>query len=161
MKINRRKNIPIKKEPEELILLTQTYLKPIKFKEMDVVKAIQETDGYITYTAKKLKCTYNTLKNFIEKSKTCQEALLVAKECILDLAEKTLVDKMRDGNLDATKFYLTSKGKERGYGNPEVDIVKFAKPITFNYRPVITTVTNEVKQETNGMKQVNGIEERN
>lgn len=63
-----------------------------KFTAAQVIEAIHQTRGMITYTAKYLDCVPNTVRNYIKKYSTVAEAMEESKERLADNIENTLYD---------------------------------------------------------------------
>ena len=53
----------------------------------------------------------------MKDDKAFAETVWEIEESVLDVAESKLVELVRAGNLQAIKFLLRSKGRERGYGD--------------------------------------------
>lgn len=86
-----------------------------RYTAQQVAEAITETLGFITYTAKRLNCSRNTVYKYIDEYETCKQAMQDARAGFLDLAELTLYNKVKSGDITATIFALKTLGKERGY----------------------------------------------
>jgi len=80
-----------------------------------IAEALIKSDGFITYAANLLGCHYATIRRAIKDSPFVAECLKVTKEANLDIAETNLLVAIKESNLDAIKFYLRYKGRERGY----------------------------------------------
>jgi len=62
-----------------------------------------------------------------------QTAVNDAAESTLDLVEKALINQIKSGSVQATTFYLKTKGRIRGYNEKqEVDITSGDEPISIN-----------------------------
>jgi len=81
----------------------------------EVAEALRKTDGLVTYAAKRLKCTYQTVIHYIARYPELEEVREQAREGLIDLSESKLVSKIKAGNLDAVKYHLDRIGKKRGY----------------------------------------------
>lgn len=77
--------------------------------------AIPTSGGIITTIAKRVGCDWHTAKKFIMAHPTVARAYQNECELIGDIAENALYKAIKDGELSAVKFYLTTKGKGRGY----------------------------------------------
>ncbi len=97
--------------------------KPVKYKEADIAKALEENSGFLTATANDLKITLRTLYTYFDrypKLKQLREDLEVS---ILDLAESQLLENIQNGNLTAIIFFLKTRGRKRGYvENPNYQV---------------------------------------
>ena len=99
-----------------------------QFTAQEVIDAIQGTGGIVTAIARKLGCTWNTAHRYIENMPTVKAAYDAEVESTLDFAESLLMDNIRIARRFQTdnktvvdtsdaKWYLTKKGKRRGYGD--------------------------------------------
>ena len=59
----------------------------------------------------------STVWRWMKEDKTFSEAIWEIEESVLDVAESKLVELVQAGNLQAIKFLLRSKARERGYGD--------------------------------------------
>jgi hypothetical protein len=83
--------------------------------EEAVAEALAANYGKIALTAIALGVTGLKLRMFIERSKTLPEVQKHLEETIGDQAELGIMRRIFDGNLDAAKFYLQTKERNRGY----------------------------------------------
>jgi len=86
---------------------------PLKIK--NVRKALKDTGGILTLIAKKLDVDRSTLYNFIAKHPEINEDLHHEREKIIDLAEGSLFSQVQNKEAWATKYVLSTIGKNRGY----------------------------------------------
>ena len=102
-----------------------------------IIKAIEETNGLLTMAAKKAGVGSTTMFRYVHDYPSVKQAVLNAKEAMLDYAEGKLYNKIKAGDNTAIIFYLKTQGKARGYierqdiGNPEGESFKVehdAKP---------------------------------
>lgn len=97
-----------------------------------IQRALEQTGGFQSRAAKKLRITDSALCQRIKKSKLLQTLLYMIKESNLDLAEDELIKKIKKGNLGAICFYLKCQGKKRGYiERQEID------DVTINRQPFV------------------------
>lgn len=88
-----------------------------KFKVARVAEALRQGGGIYTAAASILKCSPNTVKNYVERNANLQQVKAEVEDMTLDLAETKLIMAIRDGNMNAVTFYLRTKGRARGYGD--------------------------------------------
>ena len=88
---------------------------PEKASVRKVLKAIQDTGGLISNIATKLGVHYHTVLNYEKKYETVRQAIQEERDKILDIAENTLITKIKEGDEDTSKWFLARKGKQRGY----------------------------------------------
>lgn len=79
------------------------------------IAAIPGTGGIVTSIAERVGCKWHTAKKYIETMPTVRQAY--EDECarVLDMAEDGLIKAIQGGDLQAIKYYLSTKGKHRGY----------------------------------------------
>ncbi len=99
-----------------------------KFTTNQVLKARKGTGGIKTDIARRLKCDWRTVTKYIKENEEIHSTWLSEKEAILDMAEASLYKLVKERNLGAIKFLLSTQGKERGYG----DLQKFEINKTVN-----------------------------
>ena len=89
----------------------------LDFQMEQVLSAIEGSGGIMSNVARKLDCAWDTAKAYCLKWDETKQALVNEQETILDIAENTLVDKIKEGDEQSAKWYLSKKGKHRGYGD--------------------------------------------
>lgn len=75
----------------------------------------------VSIVADKLGCDWHTAKKYIEKWDETQHAFSAQTERVTDAAENNLINALNDGEQWAVKFWLTTKGKKRGF-NERVEV---------------------------------------
>lgn len=85
--------------------------------DVAILEAIKGSGGIMSTIARKLGVTWHTADSWIRESGELMEALKDEKETILDMAESTLLNKIKEGDEQSAKWYLSKKGKQRGYGD--------------------------------------------
>jgi len=88
--------------------------KPL-FTTEQFMSAIPGTGGIITAIARKVGCDWHTAKKYIDGYATIKRAYQDECETVTDVAELELIKLVKAGDLSAVKFYLSTKGKSRGY----------------------------------------------
>ena len=78
-------------------------------------KAIPRSGGLYTVIAERVGCDWYTVKRWIEKDDILRLRLQAEVESTVDVAEAALLKKIKEGDVPSIKFYLTTKGKHRGY----------------------------------------------
>lgn len=94
-----------------------------KYTAAQMIEALRASGGVIAAAARMLGCSRNTVKRYIRTYVTVEEVFEEENETSLDTAEEALLDYVRgelDGldlktRLQAIKFFLSTKGKDRGY----------------------------------------------
>ena len=82
-----------------------------------IIEAIKDSGGIMSTIARRLGVTWHTADSWIRESGELMEALQDEKETILDMAESTLFKKIKEGDEQSAKWYLSKVGKQRGYGD--------------------------------------------
>lgn len=85
------------------------------FSAEQFIKAIPGSGGIVSEIAKRVGCDWHTAKKYVTEYVTVNKIFLAEKEGIIDLAEGKLIDAIKNGDMSAIKFYLTTIGKNRGY----------------------------------------------
>jgi hypothetical protein len=87
-----------------------------RFTAEQVVAAIIETRGIVTWTAVRLGCTRGTVRNYAARYPDVARALYEERERLVDSAELRLIEAVERGELQAIVFTLKTIGRHRGYG---------------------------------------------
>lgn len=117
--------------------------KPKQFKAKQFLEAIPKSAGIISTIAERVGCTWGTCKKYITENPVIAEAYAAECERVLDLAETMLIKSIQAGDLAAVKFYLTTKGKVRGYVERQEHTGPEGGALTF----VITERKNDANQD--------------
>lgn len=88
----------------------------MKATQAQVIAALMEHAGVITHAAAALKIDRKGLTRRIARSPALKAAQAEAEDIVLDYGEGHLKKAVKDGDLQSVRFYLTHKGKSRGYG---------------------------------------------
>lgn len=86
-----------------------------KYTIEQVVQAIKDTKGLISFTAQRLGCVPETVRNYAKRHPTVAEALREEREALKDVGELALVAAMQRGDAWAVCFFLKTQAKDRGY----------------------------------------------
>ncbi len=102
-----------------------------KIKKADVLKAVKGSSGNVSLIRDRLGLKdWTSAKKHIEKYAETKQAFEDEQQIILDLAEHQLKKKIQSGEPWAIKYYLSRKGKPRGYGDE-------MKVVSENYEIII------------------------
>lgn len=85
------------------------------FKKKDVLDAIDGSYGIVSTVAAKLHCNWHTADEYIKKWPETLQALSDEEESKLDFVEGKAIKKINEGDGAMIRFYLTTKGKKRGF----------------------------------------------
>lgn len=95
------------------------------YRAEDFITAIRGSGGIITTICRRMGCSYNTAAKYISKHPKVREAYEQECESILDMAEGVLIKNIQNAakladteaivDTSDVKWYLSRKGKQRGY----------------------------------------------
>jgi len=77
--------------------------------------ALKKSGGNVTDAAKILDCSVFTIYYYLRKYKSLADLRKELVEATLDLAEDAMINKIKQGHWPAIRYYLSTKGKQRGY----------------------------------------------
>ena len=77
------------------------------------ISAIENSGGIISTIAKRVGCTWNTAKRYIDDYATVQEAYNDECERVSDIAESVLIQSMEGGDVASAKWWLSKKRKRQ------------------------------------------------
>lgn len=90
-------------------------LKSTKQKKEQFLKAFVNNNCNISEAAKAVGINRRSFYNWCEADKKFEDAIMDARESIVDMAEVALIKNIKEGKETSLIFYLKTKGKERGY----------------------------------------------
>jgi hypothetical protein len=85
------------------------------YSAQQAIKAIKDSQGFVTTIAIRLDCTIATVYNLQKRYPSVAEALEAEREKMLDFAESKLFKQIDAENITAIIFFLKTQGKKRGY----------------------------------------------
>ena len=98
-----------------------------------IIEAIKESNGLLTLAAKKAGLHYATVWQYTQDFPTVKQAVIEAKEKMLDFTESKLYEKIKEGDNAAIIFYLKTQGKKRGYIERQEVTGEGGKPISYEF----------------------------
>lgn len=78
-------------------------------------KAVNGSEGILTKIASRMGVSRQSLYVWLDKNKDEKKLIHQESEKISDLAESKLFEKIKNGEAWAIKYFLSTKGKKRGY----------------------------------------------
>lgn len=90
--------------------------RPDEFTAEQVAEALRKARGVYAVAARTLGCNRQTIANYVNRYATVKAAAEEATATVVDVAESFLIRDVYEGKFDQIKYYLNSKGKDRGYG---------------------------------------------
>lgn len=86
-----------------------------------IIQALKDAKGIITVAAKSLDCSRQAIYKRMKKDEDIAEARDQAREGMIDTAENALHNLVTDpdhkDHYKAVRYYLTTQGRNRGYGD--------------------------------------------
>ena len=79
------------------------------FKESQILEAIKNSGGIKLETARKLNCSRDTLNSYLKKYPNCMKAIETERENVIDIAEATLIKRIKEGSDTLLIFFLKTK----------------------------------------------------
>ena len=84
-------------------------------KEKDLLAAIEGSNGFVTTIAARLHCSWHAADNAIKASAAAMQAIKDEEEKTLDFVEGKAISRINEGDGTMIRFYLATKGRQRGY----------------------------------------------
>ena len=84
-------------------------------KEKDLLAAIEDSNGFVTTIAARLHCSWHAADNAIKASAAAMQAIKDEEEKTLDFVEGKAISRINEGDGTMIRFYLATKGRQRGY----------------------------------------------
>lgn len=88
-----------------------------KYTKEDVLTAIKKSNGIMSTIAARLKCDWHTADKLVKRWNETIKAMADETEAVVDIAEGKLIQSIINGDAASCKWYLSKKGKHRGYGD--------------------------------------------
>lgn len=89
--------------------------KTYNFKTETLLEAIKGSGAIMSTIARKLNCDWSTAQKYILQNEKARQALSDEEETVLDMCESTLLQSIKEKDIQSAKWYLATKGKKRGY----------------------------------------------
>lgn len=96
-----------------------------RYTAQQFIDAIPGTAGIVTTIARRVGCDWHTARRYIDTLATVKQAYDDEVETTLDAAESVILSDIQNKEVQTAKWYLTMKGRERGYAatdRHEVDL---------------------------------------
>lgn len=90
--------------------------------ERMMLRAIKDSHGILSIIARRCRASPTTVKKSLELYPIVKQAYLDECDRILDIAEDKVLASIMNNDITTAKWYLTNKGKERGYGRQDMSI---------------------------------------
>ena len=86
-----------------------------QFTAQQVADALTQAKGFVSVAARNLGCADRTVRNYMERYAVCKQAVMDARESMIDIAEGRLYQNINNGDNTAIIFFLKTQAKHRGY----------------------------------------------
>lgn len=90
-----------------------------QYKAQQFIDAIPGTGGIVSKIAAKVGCSWHTARKYIDNYPTIKQAYDDECEKVLDAAESVIIKKITEEDEQTAKWYLTMKGRQRGYAKTD------------------------------------------
>ncbi len=94
-----------------------------------ILAAIKSSGAIMSTIASRLQVDWHTAKKYCNEYEETKQALKDETEKTIDMAESALLESIKGGDVQAAKWYLSTKGKSRGYS--EKHEIEHSGGITF------------------------------
>ena len=106
-----------------------------RYTKEQIKDAITKAGGFISIACKSLSCTRKTIYNYLDKYPELKDVVNDIREQYLDIAEASLIKKVKDGATAELIFYLKTQGRKRGYWEKQqMDMTTDDEPIQINIK---------------------------
>jgi len=95
------------------------------------IKAIPGSGGIISTIARRVGCGWHTARDYVDKHPSVKQAYDDECEAVLDLAESKTIKAIEAGDMQTVRYYLSTKGRKRGYVERTEQEVKQSGAVTF------------------------------
>lgn len=109
-----------------------------RYAKKEVIAAIKDSGGIISNVAKRLACDWHTADAYIKKWEDTKKALSDETETLLDFAESRVIASIQEGDITVAKWYLTKKGRSRGYDTSRHLIIERSDPLNIVFGKMST-----------------------
>jgi hypothetical protein len=90
-----------------------------KITKTHIIDALMKNYGNMAAAAQALGTTRQNIQQRVKGSKELQKARQQAEEQAIDLAEHSILTQIKEKNTTATIFFLKTKGRSRGWIEPQ------------------------------------------
>jgi len=87
----------------------------LKLTKQEIQEAIPKTHGVKKYLAEKLNVDRQTIYRYFDRYPDLEEASQEYLDSVSDVAEHHLIEAVKAGNSWAVRYWLSTRGKHRGY----------------------------------------------
>ena len=80
-----------------------------------LLKAVDGSNGIMSVVAKRLGCDWTTARRYVERWPDINDKFIAERERVTDVAESNIITLIREGDTEASKYWLNRIGKKRGF----------------------------------------------
>ena len=102
-------------------------------KKETVLEAIKNTYGITSTVAQRLGCDWSTAQRLINRWEETKAKWAEETERVLDLAESKVITAINNNDIATTKWYLSKKGKARGYEDVPTIELRNQEPLNIQF----------------------------
>jgi hypothetical protein len=110
-----------------------------------LIEALRELDGNMAAAGRRFHCSRTNVWITVNEDPELRELVDELSESFKDVAEQTLFNAIREGNIIATIFYLKTKARDRGYSERLELIPLSRRDIEVELGAAISNTTDQVK----------------
>jgi len=118
-----------------------------KLTKLKVMKSLKATHGIKKYMCEVLGVNRQTLYRYLKSNPELESEMQEHLEYITDIAEFNLIENIKKGNPWAVRYWLSTRGKHRGYSTKQEAIFNGLYPMQ-----VITTGVADPPMQTISIK---------
>ena len=101
----------------------------LKLTKQKIKEAIPECNGVKKYLAEKLNVDRQTIYRYFDRYPDLEEASQEYLDSVSDVAEHHLIESVKAGNSWAVRYWLSTRGKHRGYTTKSEAIFNSSNPM--------------------------------
>jgi len=101
----------------------------LKLTKQKIQKVIPECNGVKKYLAEKLGVDVRTIYRYFEKHPDLEQETKEYLDSVSDVAEHHLIEAVKVGNSWAVRYWLSTRGKHRGYSTKQEAIFNGMFPV--------------------------------
>jgi hypothetical protein len=90
-----------------------------KYPKSKTLSAIKGSGGIMSTVAKRLDCDWHTAEAQVKRWPEALLAMQDEREGILDMSEATIFSAVKNGDVGAARYILSTVGKRRGYSEKQ------------------------------------------
>ena len=121
------------------------------------VKACKGSGGVISLIAKRLSVERSTLYDYLKREPAAHKYLDDAREEVLDVAEAKILNAINNDDLDSVKWFLSRKGRHRGYLASEVQFIGKQTNVDIGYKFIIEKPDNARNKMETESEAITGV----